>query len=500
VRTSVDFFLLFLDALRTELEVKFAPTRNTFAVNSGGFQQPLNSFLTAGAPWPTSPLAFLDKPHSTSTTVTSTAVSSGETVESIPVALSCDENIISSVSVAEDNMVESQGSFTLSQTQSSQDSGISSVKSTSESSPPVVADEKPLPRSRNPSRSSKKERRMLWLERESAPHSTLPPVDGKDWSSDAGMRSNCESGNQDTRKKRQRIVLSDDEDNDSCGGGGVNDTEPPGYTKDEEDEDEDGLTSEIRSYVTHKRRAPWGNSMSSRDTCTKKSQNYSQKINKEDDIKDPSDNNEKDCNKADDIIEDSKANGDMCEEEDDDESTIDNKIGDDNDSEKSIDIGGSEVNDDVIDMEVDEEVEVVEKDEKEKGDECAEKVTASNRSFNGCSSDDDNDDGATLNDESVTWNFDPEKVLDLHKIMTLSRRNDTTFRTRKRGVHFKAADTNSRVLSKGDFAGMRVLGQFNLGFIIAQLDDDLYILDQHACDEKFIFEKLSRETVVHKQV
>lgn len=32
---------------------------------------------------------------------------------------------------------------------------------------------------------------------------------------------------------------------------------------------------------------------------------------------------------------------------------------------------------------------------------------------------------------------------------------------------------------------MRILGQFNLGFVIAELDGDLYILDQHACDEKY---------------
>lgn len=32
---------------------------------------------------------------------------------------------------------------------------------------------------------------------------------------------------------------------------------------------------------------------------------------------------------------------------------------------------------------------------------------------------------------------------------------------------------------------MRIIGQFNLGFIIAELDGDLYILDQHACDEKY---------------
>ncbi len=34
---------------------------------------------------------------------------------------------------------------------------------------------------------------------------------------------------------------------------------------------------------------------------------------------------------------------------------------------------------------------------------------------------------------------------------------------------------------------MQILGQFNLGFIIARLNDDLYILDQHACDEKYRF-------------
>jgi DNA mismatch repair protein PMS2 len=31
---------------------------------------------------------------------------------------------------------------------------------------------------------------------------------------------------------------------------------------------------------------------------------------------------------------------------------------------------------------------------------------------------------------------------------------------------------------------MKIVGQFNMGFIIAEIDGDLYILDQHACDEK----------------
>ena len=55
------------------------------------------------------------------------------------------------------------------------------------------------------------------------------------------------------------------------------------------------------------------------------------------------------------------------------------------------------------------------------------------------------------------------------------------------------------MLHKSDFARMHIIGQFNLGFILALIDGDLFILDQHACDEKFNFEKLQRETVLHQQ-
>lgn len=32
---------------------------------------------------------------------------------------------------------------------------------------------------------------------------------------------------------------------------------------------------------------------------------------------------------------------------------------------------------------------------------------------------------------------------------------------------------------------MHIIGQFNLGFIITEIGGDIYILDQHACDEKY---------------
>ena len=60
-------------------------------------------------------------------------------------------------------------------------------------------------------------------------------------------------------------------------------------------------------------------------------------------------------------------------------------------------------------------------------------------------------------------------------------------------------DSNIRRLSKNDFLKMSIIGQFNLGFVIAKHQNDLYIMDQHACDEKFNFERLQRDTVVHQQ-
>ncbi|KAF9519637.1 hypothetical protein BS47DRAFT_1336722 [Hydnum rufescens UP504] len=72
----------------------------------------------------------------------------------------------------------------------------------------------------------------------------------------------------------------------------------------------------------------------------------------------------------------------------------------------------------------------------------------------------------------------------------------------------------SRVISKDDFkeGGMHVIGQFNLGFIIARLHrglppktsekdvtDDLFIIDQHAADEKYNFETLQETTQIQCQ-
>lgn len=46
---------------------------------------------------------------------------------------------------------------------------------------------------------------------------------------------------------------------------------------------------------------------------------------------------------------------------------------------------------------------------------------------------------------------------------------------------------------------MEVVGQFNNSFIICQLGDDLYILDQHACNEKYNYEQLMNDTKINGQ-
>ncbi|KAJ5225961.1 hypothetical protein N7468_007186 [Penicillium chermesinum] len=64
-------------------------------------------------------------------------------------------------------------------------------------------------------------------------------------------------------------------------------------------------------------------------------------------------------------------------------------------------------------------------------------------------------------------------------------------------------DRLSLTVSKADFARMRIVGQFNLGFILAVRPggdhDELFIIDQHASDEKFNFERLQAETAVQHQ-
>ncbi|XP_012284859.1 mismatch repair endonuclease PMS2 [Orussus abietinus] len=69
----------------------------------------------------------------------------------------------------------------------------------------------------------------------------------------------------------------------------------------------------------------------------------------------------------------------------------------------------------------------------------------------------------------------------------------------KEGCNAEAEKELQLQLQKGSFNKMEVIGQFNLGFIIVQLEEDLFIVDQHATDEKYRFEKLNNETKLTTQ-
>ncbi|KAI2635050.1 DNA mismatch repair protein MutL [Xylaria nigripes] len=77
-----------------------------------------------------------------------------------------------------------------------------------------------------------------------------------------------------------------------------------------------------------------------------------------------------------------------------------------------------------------------------------------------------------------------------------------------------AEEKLSLSIAKSDFEKMKIIGQFNLGFILASRtaeensaamlektgrDDELFIIDQHATDEKYNFERLQANTVVQSQ-
>lgn len=67
------------------------------------------------------------------------------------------------------------------------------------------------------------------------------------------------------------------------------------------------------------------------------------------------------------------------------------------------------------------------------------------------------------------------------------------------GENKMAEDELRKEIRKEMFPKMDIIGQFNLGFIIARLNSDLFIIDQHASDEKYNFEMLQTHTVLQGQ-
>ncbi|XP_041818683.1 mismatch repair endonuclease PMS2 isoform X2 [Chelmon rostratus] len=67
------------------------------------------------------------------------------------------------------------------------------------------------------------------------------------------------------------------------------------------------------------------------------------------------------------------------------------------------------------------------------------------------------------------------------------------------GENQSAEEELRKEISKDMFKQMEIIGQFNLGFIIAKLNWDIFMIDQHATDEKYNFEMLQQHTVLQGQ-
>ncbi|XP_038590866.1 mismatch repair endonuclease PMS2 isoform X1 [Micropterus salmoides] len=67
------------------------------------------------------------------------------------------------------------------------------------------------------------------------------------------------------------------------------------------------------------------------------------------------------------------------------------------------------------------------------------------------------------------------------------------------GENQSAEEELRKEINKDMFKQMEIIGQFNLGFIITKLNSDIFMIDQHATDEKYNFEMLQQHTVLKGQ-
>uniref|UniRef100_A0A8C4QGI1 Mismatch repair endonuclease PMS2 n=1 Tax=Eptatretus burgeri TaxID=7764 RepID=A0A8C4QGI1_EPTBU len=76
----------------------------------------------------------------------------------------------------------------------------------------------------------------------------------------------------------------------------------------------------------------------------------------------------------------------------------------------------------------------------------------------------------------------------------VERRFQRRFRARiDPSENLSAEEELQKEIRKDSFSCMEVVGQFNRGFVVARLGQDLFIIDQHASDEKYNFERLQHE-------
>lgn len=83
---------------------------------------------------------------------------------------------------------------------------------------------------------------------------------------------------------------------------------------------------------------------------------------------------------------------------------------------------------------------------------------------------------------------------------TLSELNSSAGEVQTSALDDSSAESKLNLtISKNDFLKFNIIGQFNEAFIIVSDPQNLFIIDQHASDEKFNFERLQRDTKIRPQ-
>ncbi|CAI5437608.1 unnamed protein product [Caenorhabditis angaria] len=104
-----------------------------------------------------------------------------------------------------------------------------------------------------------------------------------------------------------------------------------------------------------------------------------------------------------------------------------------------------------------------------------------------------------------TLKFNMNNLRDRLKTLKIDDKNQDSQKEFEFSAEIRPEENNqaeeqlSRSLRKEDFEKMRIIGQFNKGFIITELRNNLFIIDQHASDEKYNFEKLQKSAKLTKQ-
>ncbi|CAL8122911.1 unnamed protein product [Orchesella dallaii] len=124
------------------------------------------------------------------------------------------------------------------------------------------------------------------------------------------------------------------------------------------------------------------------------------------------------------------------------------------------------------------------------------------------------DDDDDLIDEDISQFVQVKKVaVDWkgvsEKLAALNLRNETSSSSITYSRRFRAKiapednataeEELKKQLTKDMFSRMEIIGQFNLGFVIVKNGPDLFIVDQHASDEKYNFEDLQRNFALQGQ-